>query len=65
MGSEVCLILHRKSANEPAIKEAVKSVRSNSVLPSIVTSGGFGAWRLVPYAIGGVATTLGWHASWH
>jgi lipid kinase YegS len=31
MGSEVCLILHRKSANEPAIKEAVKHVRGQGV----------------------------------
>ncbi len=31
MGAEVCLILHRKSANEPAIKEAVKHVRGQGV----------------------------------
>jgi lipid kinase YegS len=31
MGSEVCLVLHRKSANEPAIKEAVKHVRGQGV----------------------------------
>ena len=27
MASEVCLVLHRKSANEPAVKEAVRHVR--------------------------------------
>jgi len=31
MGSEVCLVLHRKSANEPAIKEAVKHVRGQGI----------------------------------
>jgi lipid kinase YegS len=31
MSSEVCLILHRKSANELAIKEAVKYVRGNGI----------------------------------
>ena len=31
MASEICLILHRKSANEPAIKEAVKHVRSKGI----------------------------------
>jgi lipid kinase YegS len=31
MSSEVCLILHRKSANEPAIKEAVKHVRGKGI----------------------------------
>lgn len=31
MASEVCLILHRKSANEPAVKEAVKYVRSKGI----------------------------------
>ena len=31
MSSEVCLILHRKSANEPGIKEAVKYVRSKGI----------------------------------
>lgn len=31
MGSESCLILHRKSANEPAIKEAVKHVRNQGI----------------------------------
>jgi len=31
MASEVCLVLHRKSANEPVIKEAVKHVRSQGV----------------------------------
>ena len=31
MSSEVCLILHRKSANEPAVKEAVKHVRSQGI----------------------------------
>ena len=27
MASEICLVLHRKSANEPAVKEAVRQVR--------------------------------------
>ena len=31
MSAEVCLILHRKSANEPAVKEAVKHVRSKGI----------------------------------
>ena len=31
MASEVCLILHRKSANEPVVKEAVKYVRSKGI----------------------------------
>ena len=31
MGSEICLVLHRKSANEPAIKEAVKHVRGQGI----------------------------------
>ncbi len=31
MASEVCLILHRKSANEPLVKEAVKYVRSKGI----------------------------------
>jgi len=31
MSSRNCLILHRKSANEPAIKEAVKLVRSKGI----------------------------------
>ena len=31
MSAEVCLILHRKSANEPAVKEAVKYVRSKGI----------------------------------
>ena len=31
MGAEICLILHRKSANEPAVKEAVKHVRSQGI----------------------------------
>ncbi|MHC4731426.1 MAG: lipid kinase YegS [Planctomycetota bacterium] len=31
MGSKICLVLHRKSANEPAIKEAVKYVRAEGV----------------------------------
>lgn len=31
MGAEVCLVLHRKSANEPAIKEAVKHVRGKGI----------------------------------
>jgi lipid kinase YegS len=31
MSEQACLILHRKSANEPRIKEAVKSVRSKGI----------------------------------
>ena len=31
MASEPCLILHRKSANEPKIKEAVKHVRDQGI----------------------------------
>jgi hypothetical protein len=31
MASEICLFLHRKSANEPAIKEAVKHVRGKGI----------------------------------
>jgi lipid kinase YegS len=31
MGSKICLILHRKSSNEPKIKEAVKFVRSKGI----------------------------------
>lgn len=31
MASENCLILHRKSANEPKVKEAVKHVRSQGI----------------------------------
>ena len=31
MASKICLILHRKSANEPAIKEAVKHVRRKGI----------------------------------
>ena len=31
MGAKVCLVLHRKSANEPAVKEAVKHVRSQGI----------------------------------
>ena len=31
MASENCLILHRKSANEPAVKEAVRSVRGKGI----------------------------------
>jgi lipid kinase YegS len=31
MASKICLILHRKSANEPAVKEAVQYVRSTGV----------------------------------
>jgi lipid kinase YegS len=31
MASKICLILHRKSANEPAIKEAVKHVRGKGI----------------------------------
>ena len=31
MSSEFCLILHRKSANEPAVKEAVKYVRGKGI----------------------------------
>ncbi len=31
MASEICLVLHRKSANEPAIKEAVKHVRGKGI----------------------------------
>ena len=31
MASEVCLILHRKSDNEPVVKEAVKHVRSKGI----------------------------------
>ncbi len=29
--SEICLVLHRKSSNEPAVKEAVKYVRSKGI----------------------------------
>ena len=31
MSSETCLVLHRKSANEPAIKEAVNYVRGKGI----------------------------------
>ncbi len=31
MANKICLILHRKSANEPYVKEAVKTVRSEGV----------------------------------
>jgi lipid kinase YegS len=31
MASDICLVLHRKSANEPAVKEAVKHVRSQGI----------------------------------
>jgi lipid kinase YegS len=31
MASQICLVLHRKSANEPAVKEAVKLVRSKGI----------------------------------
>ena len=31
MASEVCLVLHRKSANEPKIKQAVKHVRGQGI----------------------------------
>lgn len=31
MGAKICLVLHRKSANEPAVKEAVKHVRAEGV----------------------------------
>jgi len=31
MASEACLILHRKSANEPAVKEAVRYVRGQGI----------------------------------
>jgi lipid kinase YegS len=31
MATKTCLVLHRKSANEPAIKEAVKYVRSKGI----------------------------------
>ena len=31
MASKICLVLHRKSANEPAIKEAVKYVRGKRI----------------------------------
>jgi lipid kinase YegS len=31
MASRICLILHRKSANEPAVKEAVKHVRDKGI----------------------------------
>ena len=31
MASDVCLILHRKSANRPEVKEAVNHVRSNGI----------------------------------
>ena len=31
MTSECCLILHRKSANEPAVKQAVKAVRGAGI----------------------------------
>lgn len=31
MASKTCLVLHRKSANEPAVKEAVKSVRARGI----------------------------------
>ena len=31
MGSETCLILHRKSANVPAVKEAVRAVREKGI----------------------------------
>ena len=31
MASEVCLVLHRKSANEPAVKAAVKYVRAQGI----------------------------------
>ncbi len=31
MASKTCLVLHRKSANEPAVKEAVKHVRAQGV----------------------------------
>ena len=31
MASEICLILHRKSSNEPSVKEAVKFVRSQGI----------------------------------
>ena len=31
MGSKICLVLHRKSANEPKVKEAVQHVRAEGV----------------------------------
>ena len=31
MAEETCLVLHRKSANEPAVKEAVKQVRGRGI----------------------------------
>lgn len=31
MSQMTCLILHRKSANEPYVKEAVKSVRKEGI----------------------------------
>ena len=31
MASDICLILHRKSANEPAVKEAVQHARSKGI----------------------------------
>jgi diacylglycerol kinase family enzyme len=31
MASNICLVLHRKSANEPAVKEAVQYVRSKGI----------------------------------
>ncbi len=35
MASDICLVLHRKSANEPAVKEAVKYVRSKGIKLSV------------------------------
>ena len=31
MGTKICLVLHRKSANRPEIKEAVKAVRAKGI----------------------------------
>ncbi len=31
MSNRICLILHRKSSNEPYVKEAVKAVRRDGI----------------------------------